>query len=121
MDITCFSLAPFIYIQREIEREIYRERELEREREKERERMRERERVYLYYLYTFVIILNWLYILRIFSPNAETSFNEARFSWCNDELYICILEEAQEYHARMNKISASENNEVNGSLQDPLA
>ena len=31
--------------------------------------------------------------------NVECGFNEASFSWSNDELKI--LEEAQEYHARM--------------------
>ena len=37
-------------------------------------------------LYTFVLILKWLYVLRIFFPKAETGFNEAGFSWCKDEL-----------------------------------
>ena len=45
-----------------------------------RERERERE------LYTFVIVLKWLYKLRIFFSNAETGFNEASFSRCNDKL-----------------------------------
>ena len=55
----------------------------ERERgERERERRRERERE----LYTFVIVLKWLYKLRIFFSNAETGFNEASFSRCNDKL-----------------------------------
>ena len=44
---------------------IYRERESERERERE--------------LYTFVIVLKWLYKLRIFFSNAEAGFNEAIF------------------------------------------
>ena len=52
----------------------------ERERE-EREREREREN-----LYTFVIVLKWLYKLRIFFSNAEAGFNEASFSRCNDKL-----------------------------------
>ena len=70
----------YIYIYRERERE--RERgERERERERERE-MRERERE----LYTFVIVLKWLYKLRIFFSNAEAGFNEASFSRGNDKL-----------------------------------
>ena len=48
---------------------IYRERERERERgEREREN-----------LYTFLIVLKWLYKLRIFFSNAEAGFNEASF------------------------------------------
>ena len=43
---------------------------------------RERERE----LYTFVIVLKWLYKLRIFFSNAEAGFNEASFSRCNDKL-----------------------------------
>ena len=50
---------------------IYREREREREREN---------------LYTFVIVLKWLYKLRIFLSNAEAGFNEASFCRCNDKL-----------------------------------
>ena len=47
----------------------------------ETDRERERE-----YLYTFAIILNWLYILKVFFSNAETSLNGASFSWCTDKL-----------------------------------
>ena len=54
-------------------------RDRERKREGGRQREREREN-----LYTFVSILKWFYV-RIFF-NAETSLNEASFSWCNDEL-----------------------------------
>ena len=45
------------------------------------QRERERERI----IY-FVIVLKWLYKLKIFFYNAETGFNEASFSRCNDKL-----------------------------------
>ena len=62
------------------------------ERVTQRRDREEKEGIYIYtqrereYLYTFVIILNWLYTLRVFFSIAGTGFNEASFSWCIDEL-----------------------------------